>query len=145
MWIDPSNGDRLFVSNDGGVGISINRGKTWSRVQFPNAQIYHVATDNQIPYYVYGNRQDGPSFRGPSNSRIFGYGQFVPQISRDQWVSGGGESGWTIPDPVVAGRLGHICEERAQLAPCEIGAAATAASHPRPSRAHFDWKGVSQN
>jgi photosystem II stability/assembly factor-like uncharacterized protein len=101
MWIDPSNGDRLFVSNDGGVGISINRGKTWSRVQFPNAQIYHVATDNQIPYYVYGNRQDGPSFRGPSNSRIFGYGQFVPQISRDQWVSvGGGESGWTLPDPV---------------------------------------------
>ena len=43
MWIDPSNGDRLFVSNDGGVGISVNRGKTWSRVQFPNAQIYHVA------------------------------------------------------------------------------------------------------
>ena len=57
-------------------------------------------TDNQIPYYVYGNRQDGPSFRGPSNSRIYGYGQFVSQISRDQWVSvGGGESGWTIPDP----------------------------------------------
>jgi photosystem II stability/assembly factor-like uncharacterized protein len=100
MWIDPANGDRLFVSNDGGVGISVNRGATWNRVQFPNAQIYHVTTDNQIPYYVYGNRQDGPSVRGPSNSRIYGYGQFVPQISRDQWVTvGGGESGWTIPDP----------------------------------------------
>jgi hypothetical protein len=69
-------------------------------VQFPNAQIYHVRTDNQIPYYVYGNRQDGPSFRGPSNSRVFGYGNFVPQISRDQWMTvGGGESGWAIPDP----------------------------------------------
>jgi photosystem II stability/assembly factor-like uncharacterized protein len=99
MWIDPANADRLFVSNDGGVGISVNRGKTWERVQLPNAQIYHVQVDNQIPYYVYGNRQDGPSFRGPSNSRIFGYGNFVPQISRDQWMTvGGGESGWTIPD-----------------------------------------------
>ena len=99
MWIDAANADRLLVSNDGGVGISVNRGKTWTRVQFPNAQIYHVTVDNQIPYYVYGNRQDGPSFRGPSNSRIFGYGNFVPQISRDQWMTvGGGESGWTIPD-----------------------------------------------
>ena len=100
MWIDPTNGDRLLVSNDGGVGISVNRGKTWQRVQLPNAQIYHVTTDSQIPYYVYGNRQDGPSFRGPSNSRVFGYGQFVAPISRNQWVTvGGGESGWTIPDP----------------------------------------------
>lgn len=99
MWIDSTNPDRLLVSNDGGVGISANRGKTWQRVELANAQIYHVKVDNQIPYYVYGNRQDGPSFRGPSNSRIFGYGQFVPQISRDQWMTvGGGESGWTIPD-----------------------------------------------
>ena len=99
MWIDPTNGDRMIVSNDGGVGISVNRGATWNRIQLPNAQIYHVRTDNQIPYFVYGNRQDGPSFRGPSNSRVYGYGQFVPTISRDQWITvGGGESGWTIPD-----------------------------------------------
>ena len=99
MWIDPADPNRLYVSNDGGVGISVNRGKTWQRVELPNAQIYHVMVDNQIPYYVYGNRQDGPSFRGPSNSRVLGYGQFVPQISRDQWMTvGGGESGWTIPD-----------------------------------------------
>jgi photosystem II stability/assembly factor-like uncharacterized protein len=100
MWIDPTNGDRMIVSNDGGVGISVNRGRTWDRVQFPNAQIYHVATDNQVPYYVYGNRQDGPSFRGPSNSRVYGYGQMVPVISRGLWQTvGGGESGWTLPDP----------------------------------------------
>ena len=85
MWIDPANADRLLVSNDGGVGFSVNRGKTWTRVEFPNAQIYHVEVDNQIPYNVYGNRQDGPSFRGPSNSLVFGYGNFVPQISRDRW------------------------------------------------------------
>jgi photosystem II stability/assembly factor-like uncharacterized protein len=100
IWIDPGDPSRMLVSNDGGVGISQNRGRTWERVQFPNAQIYHVATDNQVPYYVYGNRQDGPSFKGPSNSRVFGYGQFVGVISRGLWQTvGGGESGWTIPDP----------------------------------------------
>src|SRR5256886_6096809 len=36
------------------------------------AQIYHVTVDDQIPYFVYGNRQDGPSWRGPSNSLQFG-------------------------------------------------------------------------
>ncbi len=99
IWIDPTDGNRIVVSNDGGIGISVNRGATWDRVQLPNAQIYHVTTDNQVPYNVYGNRQDGPSFRGPSNSRVAGYGQFVPQIPRAEWMTvGGGESGWTIPD-----------------------------------------------
>ncbi|HEV2387639.1 MAG TPA: hypothetical protein VGS20_10335 [Candidatus Acidoferrales bacterium] len=101
MWIDPTNGNRMIVCNDGGVGISANRGATWQRVQLPNAQVYHVEVDNQIPYFVYGNRQDGPSFRGPSNSLIFGYGHFAPTISMSEWMTvGGGESGWTIPDSV---------------------------------------------
>ncbi len=100
MWIDPTNPNRMIVCNDGGVGISVNRGATWSRVQLANAQVYHVEVDDQIPYNVYGNRQDGPSFRGPSNSLIFGYGHFAPTISMSDWLTvGGGESGWTIPDP----------------------------------------------
>ncbi len=100
MWIDPTDGARMIVANDGGVGISLNRSRTWERFQFPNAQIYHVTTDNRIPYNVYGNRQDGPSFRGPSNSRVYGYGQMVNDISRGLWMTvGGSESGWTIADP----------------------------------------------
>lgn len=101
MWIDPADGNRMIVGNDGGAGISVNRGRTWERFQFPNAQIYHVTTDDRIPYNVYGNRQDGPSFMGPSNSLVFGYGRMAPTISRDLWRTvAGGESGWTIPDPV---------------------------------------------
>jgi hypothetical protein len=101
MWIDPTDGNRMIVGNDGGAGISVNRGRTWERFQFPNAQIYHVTTDDRIPYNVYGNRQDGPSFMGPSNSLVFGYGRMAPTISRDLWRTvSGGESGWTIPDPV---------------------------------------------
>lgn len=100
MWIDPTNGQRMIVSNDGGLGISVNDGKTWQRVELPNAQVYHVSVDNQIPYFVYGNRQDGPSIRGPSNSLVFGYGRFAPTIGTSEWTTvGGGESGWAIPDP----------------------------------------------
>ena len=69
MWIDPTNAERMIVSHDGGISISENRGKSWFRVQLPLGQMYHVTVDNQIPYYVYGNSQDGPSTRGPSNSR----------------------------------------------------------------------------
>src|SRR5206468_13061785 len=60
IWIDPVNGNRMIVSHDGGVSITTNRGKSWLRVQLPIAQMYHVTVDNRVPYYVYGNRQDGP-------------------------------------------------------------------------------------
>src|SRR5215831_13833556 len=99
MWIDPSNGDRMAVVNDGGVNISVNRGHTWDHVNLPIAQMYHVTVDDQTPYFVYGNRQDGPSWRGPSNSLQFGGSD--NSIPRGAWHSvAGGESGFAVPDPV---------------------------------------------
>ena len=98
IWIDPTNGDRMIVGNDGGLAISQNRGATWLRVNLPIAQMYHVTADTKVPYYVYGNRQDGPSYRGPSNSRTGGFGG--GRIPRGMWHSvGGGESGFATPDP----------------------------------------------
>ncbi|MFN2602167.1 MAG: sialidase [Gemmatimonadaceae bacterium] len=95
MWIDPTNANRMAVANDGQVAISTTRGRTWLRVNLPIAQIYHATVDNRIPYYVYGNKQDGPSYRGPSNSRTGN------TIARSEWHSvDGGESGWATPDPV---------------------------------------------
>jgi hypothetical protein len=103
MWIDPTDGNRMAVAHDDGMSFSINRGKSWHHVQLPIAQMYHVATDNQVPYNVYGNRQDGPSTRGPSNSRIARQSEGAESgpIPRGMWHSvAGGESGWAIPDPV---------------------------------------------
>ncbi|HEV8362872.1 MAG TPA: hypothetical protein VGQ52_05110 [Gemmatimonadaceae bacterium] len=101
MWIDPTNANRMAVANDGGVSISVNRGRTWERFQLPIAQMYHVEVDNAIPYNVMGNRQDGPSTRGPSNSKYGGGGGGgAGGIPRGDWHSvGGGESGWATPDP----------------------------------------------
>ena len=98
IWIDGTNSNRMAVSHDGGISISENRGQTWRRMALPIAQMYHVAVDNRIPYLVYGNRQDGPSTVGPSNSRL---GPGDGTIPRGLWSSvGGGESGWAQPDPV---------------------------------------------
>jgi hypothetical protein len=94
LWIDPENGDRLIIGNDQGVHISNNRGETYQRVELPISQMYHVTVDNAIPYNVMGNRQDGPSYRGPSNA-LYGGG-----IPRGDWHQvGGGESGFATPDP----------------------------------------------
>lgn len=93
FWIDPLNPSRMMMAHDGCASISLNHGKSYQRVVLPIAQMYHVAVDNQIPYNVYGNRQDGYSYCGPSNSRARG-------IPLSAWqVVGGCESGFAKPDP----------------------------------------------
>jgi photosystem II stability/assembly factor-like uncharacterized protein len=100
IWIDPGDGDRMAVAHDDGLSITQNRGRSWLQLQLPVAQMYHVTVDDRVPYFVYGNRQDGPSTRGPSNSRL-GNPDGQPGITRGMWSSvGGGESGWATPDPV---------------------------------------------
>jgi photosystem II stability/assembly factor-like uncharacterized protein len=99
MWVDPKIPDRMMISDDGGVIISKNRGKTWRRINLPIAQMYHVAVDNQIPYYVYGGRQDGSAFRGPMT------GQRISDWNGNgyRWqATAGGECGFIVPDPVDA-------------------------------------------
>jgi photosystem II stability/assembly factor-like uncharacterized protein len=94
IWVDPTNANRIMVAHDGGASISLNRGETYQRVVLPIAQMYHVSVDDQIPYNVYGNRQDGYSYKGPSNSRQ-GY------IPLGLWKGVGGcESGFAQPDPL---------------------------------------------
>ncbi|MGD2294766.1 MAG: sialidase, partial [Candidatus Aminicenantes bacterium] len=97
MWADPQIPDRMMISDDGGVIITRNRGKSWQRINLPIAQMYHVYVDNQIPYYVYGGKQDGPAYKGPSTGG--GGRSWSPE--RTQWEStAGGECGFIVPDPV---------------------------------------------
>jgi photosystem II stability/assembly factor-like uncharacterized protein len=94
LWIDPQDPDRRISGHDGGVSITVNRGKTWYRPQLPNAQIYRVATDDRIPYWVYGNRQDGATAAGPSNTAT---GE--AEIPLGAWRAVGGcEVGSALPD-----------------------------------------------
>jgi photosystem II stability/assembly factor-like uncharacterized protein len=94
MWIDPKNPRRMMVSNDGGVTLSLDGGKTWSREDNqPTAQFYHVITDNRTPYYVYGAQQDNSTIAIASRSDN-------RTIDRPEWYDvGGGEAGYIAPYP----------------------------------------------
>ena len=97
MWADPLNADRMMISDDGGANMTLNRGRTWRRIELPIAQMYHVNVDTQVPYFVYGGMQDGSGYKGASTTGG-GRGGGVPQ----GWESSAGcESGFIVPDPVI--------------------------------------------
>jgi hypothetical protein len=69
IWFDPKNANHFGLTNDAGARLTTDHGKTFLSVSLPIAQMYHVAVDNQIPYWVYGNRQDNSTMRGPSTGQ----------------------------------------------------------------------------
>jgi photosystem II stability/assembly factor-like uncharacterized protein len=108
LWIDPMDPQRLMNSNDGGVTISLDGGRTWTEQNNqPTAQFYHVAVDNHWPYRLYGAQQDNSTVAIASQSDD-------GVIARQDWYPvGGGESGYISPDPrdpeiVYAGSDGAI-------------------------------------
>ena len=98
IWVDPKNSSSMVLGTDQGTTISLDRGLTWSTwYNQPTAQIYHVTTDNQFPYVVYGPQQDSGSAAVLSRTD---HGQITP---RDWFPSGASESGYMAPDPHDAG------------------------------------------
>src|SRR5205085_400535 len=94
MWIDPANPQRMIFGSDQGVGVSVDGGRTWSSwYNQPTGQFYHVATDNQFPYRVYGAQQDSGTVSTTSRSDT---GSIT---FRDWYTVGAGESGYIAPDP----------------------------------------------
>jgi len=94
LWIDPLDTRRMIASNDGGVTVTVDGGKTWTAEDNqPTAQFYHVITDNATPYRVYGSQQDSGTVAIASRSD-------EGSISRSDWYDvGGGEAGYIAPDP----------------------------------------------
>lgn len=108
LWIDPGNPQRMINSNDGGANVSYNGGISWTgQDNQPTAQFYHVITDNNFPYMVYGAQQDNSTVRIASRTTGFG-------IDKPDWHDVGGcESGHIAPrhdnpDVVYAGCYGGM-------------------------------------
>lgn len=94
MWFDPKDSKRIMSAHDGCVNMTFNYGRSWRNINLPIAQMYHIAVDDRVPYYVYSNRQDAWSYRAPS--RYLGGGS----IPLSAWHGVGGcESGYAQPDP----------------------------------------------
>jgi photosystem II stability/assembly factor-like uncharacterized protein len=93
LWIAPEDSRRMINGNDGGAAISWNGGRTWTTEQNqPTGQFYHVITDDQFPYRVYGAQQDNSTVSIASRTGGSGIDQ------TDWYPVGGGESGYIAPD-----------------------------------------------
>jgi photosystem II stability/assembly factor-like uncharacterized protein len=94
MWIDPTDGQRMFLGVDQGATISLDGGRTWSSwYNQPTGQIYHISTDNRYPYWVYGSQQDSGTVATRSRGD---FGEITPL---DWYPTPGYEFGSPLPDP----------------------------------------------
>lgn len=95
LWINPFNPTNIAIADDGGVGISLNSGNTWSsQANMPTAQLYRINVDNAYPYRIYAGQQD--------NSSLFIASQELGSsgITEASWgPSAGGESAFLAFDP----------------------------------------------
>jgi photosystem II stability/assembly factor-like uncharacterized protein len=66
-WVSPTDPNFILDGNDGGMGISRDRGKSWNfNENLPVGQFYHINVDNALPYNVMGGMQDNGSWLGPA-------------------------------------------------------------------------------
>ncbi len=95
LWIDPRNGARMEVASDQGASVTLDGGRTWSLwYTEPIAQIYHVATTSQYPYWIVGAQQDTGAvmIRSRSNWGQVDFTDWSPVPSS--------EFGYIAPDPL---------------------------------------------
>ncbi len=94
LWIDPKNGNRMILGDDGGAQVSFDGGTDWSSLMNqPTAQFYRVSTDNSFPYRILGAQQDNSTVRIKSRTSTTG-------ITENDWTSTAGfESGYVVADP----------------------------------------------
>ena len=88
IWVDPNDGERIVLGNDGGIAISYDRGGNY---QFPNVfplgQFYAISYDMASPYRVCGGLQDNYTWCGPSRKARGG-------ITNHDWFSVSGGDGF---------------------------------------------------
>jgi hypothetical protein len=94
MWLDPNNADHFIVGNDGGIGISWDKGGTYDFINtFPLGQFYNISYDMRVPYFVCGGLQDNGSWCGPSRKA-------TATITNHDWFTFNGGDGFvTQQDP----------------------------------------------
>jgi photosystem II stability/assembly factor-like uncharacterized protein len=95
IWIHPDQPDVMLFATDQGATITVNGGETWSSwYNQPTAQFYHVITDNQFPYWVYGGQQESGS------AAVASRGDYGAVTWRDWQTVGVEEYGYVAPDPL---------------------------------------------
>ena len=95
LWIDPEDGNRMIVADDGGAQVSFDAANNWSTyLNQPTVQVYRISTDNAFPYRIMGGQQDNGAFRIKSRT----YGSAI--TADDMENAAGSESGYVVADPL---------------------------------------------
>ncbi|MEO0424304.1 MAG: glycoside hydrolase [Pseudomonadota bacterium] len=94
IWIHPTEPDTMLFAADQGATITVNGGRTWSSwYNQPTSQLYHVTTDNQFPYWIYGGQQESGAIAIASRGN-------GGQISFREFLGvGADEYAYVAPDP----------------------------------------------
>jgi len=95
MWFDPSNGKRFLLGSDQGATVTLDGGQNWSSwYNQTTAQVYHISTDSQFPYWVYATQQDSGCVATSSRGNL---GAITPM----DWLPHPGyEFGYIVADPL---------------------------------------------
>jgi hypothetical protein len=103
IWMDSQIEGRYALTDDGGASLAHGKGATpaTTSVRLPNGQMYHIATDNRVPYWIYSNRQDDGTMRGPMTVSEDTANGVLPPGSRMQ------DMGVNAAAPAAAGRGGR--------------------------------------
>ena len=71
LWVNPNRPGHLINGNDGGLNMSYDDGKSWTKLNSISVgQYYAINADNQEPYHVYGGLQDNGVWMGPHNAPV---------------------------------------------------------------------------
>jgi len=95
VWVDPRSSRHVMKGDDGGLGISYDRGLTWLYVtDLPVSQLYRLDADMRDPYWICGGLQDNGSWCGPSATYS---SQGI--LNEDWFRVGGGDGFFNRIDP----------------------------------------------
>ena len=97
LWIDPNNPMRMVNANDGGGCVSVNGGDTWTDLDFPTSQFYHIMVTKDFPYMICGAQQDNSTMCIPSEG--WNFKQARGPHKQYYYAIGGGESGYISQHP----------------------------------------------
>ncbi|MEO7713735.1 MAG: hypothetical protein ABIV10_12540 [Gemmatimonadaceae bacterium] len=89
IWVNPKDSRHVVKGDDGGLGISHDRGVHWLyQRNLPVSQFYHVGVDNSVPFRVCGGLQDNNTWCGPSAT------SWTDGILNEDWFQVGGGDGF---------------------------------------------------
>ena len=94
IWVDPRDSRHVVKGDDGGLGISYDRGVHWLyQRNLSLAQFYHIGIDNSVPFRVCGGLQDNNNWCGPS-ATVWNEGI----LNEDWFPVNGGDGFFTLFD-----------------------------------------------